>query len=382
MLFLYRFFLGVLEVELLGIYPEKVLNLCSQNKISIWDIHFKKGKITFKITVRDFKRLPKIFKRQGVRLHILKRRGLPFFTEKYKHRFGVFIGVIIFFAVLQLLSSFIWVIEVSGNKTVKSDEILKLCQSVGVVTGIKKADLDTKSTVQELLLKSDRLSWAAFNIEGCRLTVNVTELTEKNYNSAVASNLIADSDGIIKHIDVTVGNCIVKVGDTVRKGDLLVSGIIENESGTKFVEAKGKIIAETALAVDLTQGFKIKKENYLGRQKTKTVLEILSFKLPLYLGKEKGNYDSEYFVKPLKLFGKEIPIRLHKRRFIYKTVEKVEIDYQKACEMLNQRLENEYPNAVKSREFFQNNDGVVLKALINEERDICTSQSLIFSVGK
>ena len=75
MLFLYRFFLGVLEIQICGVYPEKFLNLCSNNKISIWDIRFKKGKITCKIMVRDFKKMPKIFKRQGVRLHIIKKQG-------------------------------------------------------------------------------------------------------------------------------------------------------------------------------------------------------------------------------------------------------------------------------------------------------------------
>ncbi len=382
MLFLYRFFLGVLEVELCGIYPEKVLNLCSQNKISIWDIHFKKGKITFKITVKDFKKLPKIFKRQGVRLHIILKRGFPFFCEKHKHRFGIVVGVILFFAVLEILSSFIWVIEVEGNKTVDSNEILKICEEIGVSTGMKKSDLDPKNKAQEMLLKSDRLSWGSFNISGCRLTVDVTEITKKDYDNSVASNLVADSDGIIKHIDVTVGNCVVKVGDTVAKGDVLVSGIIENENGTSFVKSKGKIIAETAVPIEYTQAFNLNKEIFTGKQKSKTVLEILGFKIPLYLGREKGEYDSEYYAKPVKLFDKELPIKLHKKLFIFKEIQNVKLDYEKACEMLNERLEKEYPNAVKSREFFENDDGVLLKAIIKEERDICKSQSLIFSVGK
>ncbi len=382
MLFLYRFFLGILEIEIYGVYPEKFLNLCSQNNISIWDIGFKKGKISCKITVRDFKKLPKIFKKQGVRLHITKKQGLPFFFDRYKHRFGIVAGLILFFAVLQVLSSFIWVIEVNGNKTVESGEILKICQEIGITVGMKKGDLDAKNKAQEMLLKSDKLSWGSFNIEGCRLTVDVTEIAKEDEGDFLASNLLADSDGIIKHIDVTVGNCVVKVGDTVAKGDVLVSGISENEQGTKFVRSRGKIIAETTTEIELKQDFNIKKEYFVGKPKTKTVLEILRFKLPLYLGAEKGEYDSEYSVKPLKLFKNELPIKLHKRRFLYKKSETVKIDFQTACEELDKRLEKEYPNAQKTREFFENQDGAVLKAIIKEERDICTPQSLIFSVGK
>ena len=57
-------------------------------------------------------------------------------------------------------------------------------------------------------------------------------------------------------------------------------------------------------------------------------------------------------------------------------------NFQTACEELDKRLEKEYPNAQKTREFFENQDGAVLKAIIKEERDICIPQSLIFSVGK
>ena len=227
MLYLYRFFLGVLEIEIYGIYPEKVLNLCEKHKISIWNICFKKGKICCKINVCDFKKLPKIFKKQGVRLHILSRSGLPFFTEKYKRRFGVFAGILIFIIMLNFLSSFVWVIDVQGNKTVDAKEIITLCYEIGIKEGIKTKELDAKNKAQELLLKSDKLSWASFNVTGCILTVDLTEIKEKDDSDLLATNLISDSDGIIKHIDVTVGNCVVKVGDTVKKGDVLVSGIIE-----------------------------------------------------------------------------------------------------------------------------------------------------------
>ena len=311
MLFLYRFFLGVLEIEIYGIYPEKVLNLCEKHKISIWNICFKKGKICCKINVCDFKKLPKIFKKQGVRLHILSRSGLPFFTEKYKRRFGVFAGILIFIIMLNFLSSFVWVIDVQGNKTVDAKEIITLCYEIGIKEGIKTKELDAKNKAQELLLKSDKLSWASFNVTGCILTVDVTEIKEKDDSDLLATNLISDSDGIIKHIDVTVGNCVVKVGDTVKKGDVLVSGIIESENDTKFVKSRGKIFADTVNVVTLTQDYNFNETLLTGKQMTKNVLEIFTLKIPLYLGREKGEYDSESMSKNVTVYGRPLPIKIH-----------------------------------------------------------------------
>ena len=382
MLFLYRFFLGVLDIEIYGIFPEKVLNLCEKHKISIWNIRFKKGKICCKINVRDFKRLPKIFKRQGVRLHILKRQGLPFFTNKYKRRFGVFVGALIFIVLLNYLSGFVWIIEVEGNKTVDSKEIIVQCREIGINEGIKYKKLDFKNKAQELLLKSDKLSWASFNAQGCVLTVNVTEITKKDKVDAFATNLVADSDGIITHIDVTVGNCVVKVGDTVNKGDVLVSGIIENEEGTKFVKSRGKIIAETVNTETLTQNYKFKEIALTGKQKSKTVLELFTLKILLYLGGENGKFDSEYTVKSLKLFNRPLPIKLHTRRFIFKATNDVTLTYDLACERLAKQIEAKYPNAEIEKDFFDNYTFAELQAKIYESRDIATSQELIFDINK
>ena len=382
MLFLYRLFLGILDIEIYGIFPEKVLNLCEKNKISIWNIRFKKGKICCKINVKDFKKLPKIFKKQGVRLHITKRLGFPFFTNKYKRRFGVFAGVLIFIILLNYLSTFVWVVKVEGNNTADDKEILSQCSEIGITEGISHKKFDFKIKAQELLLKSDKLSWASFNIEGCVLTLNVTEITEKDNTDTLAQNLVADSDGIITHIDVSVGNCVVKVGDTVNKGDVLVSGIIENEQGTKFVKSRGKIIAETIITETLTQNYKFKETVLTGKQKSKTVLEIFTFKIPLYLGSEKGKYDSEYNVKNLTLFDRPLPIKLYKKRFIFKTEQEVEINFETACERLAKQIEKNYPNAEIQKDFYDNYTFAQLQAKIYESRDIAKSQNLIINAKK
>ncbi len=382
MLFLYRFFLGILEIEIYGIYPEKVLNLCEKHKISIWGICFKKGKICCKINVRDFRKMPKIFRGQGVRLHILKKQGLPFFTNKYKRRFGVFVGLLIFIFMLNFLSSFVWVIEVKGNKNVNSNEIIYDCQKIGIKEGISVKELDAKNKAQELLLLNDKLSWASFNIEGCVLTVDVTEITQKDESDISASNLVADSDGIIKHIDVTVGNCVVKVGDTVKKGDVLVSGIIENENGTKFVKSRGKIIAETVNIKELFQPYEFDESVLTGRQKSKSVIEVFTIKIPLFLGSEKYEYDSEYRAENLKIFGQRLPIKKYTRNFIFKQTEKVKIDYDTACLRLSKNIKKQYPNAVIKEEFSDNYTGVVLNAKIYEEYDIAKSQKIIFDIYK
>lgn len=384
MLFLYRFFCGILELEFSGIYPEKTLNLCAQNKIAVWNTRFLRQKIRLLITVKDFRKLPKILKNSGIKVHILKKMGFPFFINKYKKRFGVFSGLILFFAVLQFMSGFIWIIEVEGNKTVEIAEIMSVCSELGIKVGTKSSSIDTKNQAQNLLLKMDKLAWGSFNIEGCKLTVNVSEITSKKEDNSVPTNLKASADGVIKKIDVTSGNCVVKVGDTVKKGDVLVSGIIENASETKFVHSIGSIIAQTQETVEFSEPFLKKVEYPFGKSKQKSVLEIFTLKIPLYIGKEKGEFETKVKHNSLEIFSQKLPIVLHTKKFQFVKAETKKQSYSEVCEILENRLttesqENNYE--IKSKEFKANEDGVKLTAVICKTVDITYSENIILTIG-
>lgn len=385
MLYLYRFFCGILEVEFFGIYPEKIINLCAKNRIAVWNVHYGNNKIRLFITVKDFKRLPKILKRSGLRLHILNKTGFPFFINRYKRRFGIFAGIVIFFAVLQFMSGFIWIIEVEGNKTVTDREILAICEEIGIKIGVKRNSIDTKNTPQDLLLKTDKLSWGSFNIEGCKLTVNVTEIVPKTEDNTVATNLKAAKDGIIEKIDVTSGNPVVKVGDIVKKGDLLVSGITETMRDTKFVHSIGTVTAKTEETITLFEPFIKKTETLTGKTAKRRVLEIFGIKIPLYIGKEKGNFKTETDCKNLKLLSQNIPIKIYTKKFIFVKKENLTRDYNELCQQLRERLEKESKTQnfnVKTKDFTQNENGVTLTAVVTKTEDITYSENLIFTIGK
>ena len=123
MLWLYRFSVGFIEAEFSGDVAEVILNICAKNGISLWNIKRRGKKIRCYITVRDFKALPSVAKKSGIRVHILKKIGLPFIINRYRRRFGIPVGAALFFCFLYFMSAFIWTVEVNGNKTVSESEI-------------------------------------------------------------------------------------------------------------------------------------------------------------------------------------------------------------------------------------------------------------------
>jgi len=384
----YRFISGYLTVIFYGEFPEKILNLTSFNRIYLWNSRRTKKGIEANIFVKDFKDIRPILKNSGIKVHILKKHGLPFKIAKNRKRSGIIVGLIIFMSFLSFMSWHIWIIDVEGNKNVKAEEIKAVLSEMGISEGVKKSSINSKQKREELLLKIDSLAWASLNTEGCRLTVNVSEIKNKKPQKNTPSNLKAKADGIITKIDVSSGNCLVKKGDTVKAGDVLVSGIIERLGSTEFVKSKGVIIATTERSVTVKGDFKqvITGEN--GKTKTKRVLEIFSLKIPLFLGCESESYNETTKVCQSSLFGQKLPLRIYEKQFRF--TEEYTVTYTR--ERLTEKLKKEIANKLKeskvvdykiiSQKIEETEKGITLTQIVASSENIVVNEELIVNQNK
>lgn len=309
---MFHFFRGItgyLTIEITGPCAEQLLNRAAAQRIALWNLHYRKQRISGCISAADFRALRPVCRGLGLRVHILKKHGLPFLTHRYRRRYGLMLGAALFFAVLIFLSQFIWTVEVSGNSTVSTESILAACEELGIREGMLKSRLLPAVNAQRLLLASPRLSWAALNLEGCVLTVNVSEIhTQPVPEDDGPCDLRAATDGTVTKIDITSGSAAVRVGDTVLKGDVLVSGIVESAQGTEFVRAEGTVTANTRRVLTAEGGFSQTLIQPTGAVKSHSVLTAFWFDVPLYLGEITGDFESEIHVSELSLFGKRLPV--------------------------------------------------------------------------
>lgn len=383
-IFLYRIVFGFLRVCIYGDFKERALTLCAQNGITLWNNRLKEGKIECNILVKDFRLLRSVLRGKGVKVHILKKRGVPFILNRYRKRSGILVGAVLFFAIIQLMSGYIWIIDVEGNSKVSTAKILSACHSVGLDIGIRKDSFYPKLKREELMLCLDGVAWSSLNVEGSRLTVNVTEIKERDKEKTY-SNLKAASDGIIEKMDITSGTSVVSVGQAVKKGDLLVSGIIETADGTRFVGSRGKVYAKTKEEIVLSEDYSQKHSVPTGQTKTKTVIEAFDFKIPLYLGTEKGPFETEKSGKNLKLFSANLPIKIHTKKYTFLKEESVTYSYDELCSRLEKRLDEQMKKTengeLNTKEFIKTEKGVDLKAVIEKNQNIAIEDNLIISAG-
>ena len=383
MLKIYYFLVGYVSVVLVGKNCENLLNAAARNRISFSSLHYRKGRIEGNITVSDFRRLRECVRGTGARVHIVGKHGIPFITARYRNRIGFFIGMIIFSAIIYTLSLFVWNIEVTGNRDVSLQTIISACEELDITVGALKKSIDPKVDSQRLMLCADGIAWASITIEGCELTVNISEIKNEQTPKEEPCNLIASADGIINKIDLTEGNALVSVGDVVKKGDILVSGIFERLSGTEFVVSSGIVEANTTREFSASADYIQYHYIPTGKVRSHTVLSLFWLDIPLYVGEIKGDHTAEVTSKKLELFGNTLPVALTTKKFTETKKMKFEYSRDELEEQLKKDVEKQIKNmgisdySVKTEAFSENDDGISVFVTVSANENIAEKEKIL-----
>ena len=244
---LIKYFRGYVEVALQGYAPERFFNLCSNHNILIWDLRQEGDVYYFHISVDGFRSLKPLLKKSGTHVKISRKNGIPFFFFRYRKRKILFLSVFICMMILYTLSRFIWKIRINGNDSVTDDSLLQFLEEKQSSYGTPVSDIDCTKLEEEIRSRFKSIIWTSVKREGTTLTIDVQEnlvVVSQSSNTKlpedfqeqkqVGYDLTALHDGTIESIYVRKGTPLVRQGDTVKKGDVLVSGAlpIYDDSGT------------------------------------------------------------------------------------------------------------------------------------------------------
>ena len=249
------------------------------------------------------------------RVHILKKRGLPLFLHRHRRRRAFPLGILLFALILALLSSFIWSVEIDGIEKTDEKLIRNALKACGLDVGVVKYTLKASDIKAEMLRRMPSLSWLWVEVKGTRAFVHVREKTEMpEMDIGRPANLVSEKDGIIVSIDAVHGKAAVSPGDTVKKGTLLVSGVLETKhGGTLLVRSAGQVRAKTWYTFSDTFPTEITVETETGNEKKRYALSFGSLRLPLYYGEPYAHFKTESTFFPLRLWGDLIlPVGLEK----------------------------------------------------------------------
>ena len=338
-----------------GVFCEKLLTEAMKNGLGI--SFPRKSGYTMRGTVQaaEYRSLCKIARRLGLKMRIEKKHGIYFTLKRHRDKIGFAAGAIFAAAVVLFLNLFVWEINISGNKAVSSEEIMATLANSGLKTGTLRTAHDARKIEWNIMNDNKEIAWATVNIRGCCVNVVVSETrreAEMKYDDDKPVNIIAAKYGVIRKMDVFDGQGVVKVGDAVMKGDLLVSATFEDRHGKLTLKhSRARVMAETDYEITVEFPLEQVIETTGGVKKSVKGIEIMGLSIPL--GSSRGckelpaeKEEKELYFLWIRLPVKEIHAKYYavKRNTITYTAEQAKggafqlLEQKEAKEMSNMEI--------------------------------------------
>jgi len=323
---LFYYLQGYLILELQGDAKERFINLCKNREIEIIHIFLINNTWFCKIKCRDYKKIRSFIRKTGCICKIKEKRGLPFRIKEIKRRRGLIVGSVLFILIITQCSGRIWHISVEGGFLHTREQMLKVMQEeLGVYGGVPSGQVDCFQIEKKLRLDYNEIGWISVEKRGCSMFVRLNESTMPQ-NSGIREqpgHIVAAQDGVVRKLEVMAGIPQVKIGDTVRKGDILISGIIpimgdyEELIRKEPVVAEGKVYLESDFSYQARFSMryeeKIWKDQRLGLDFFLFGEKIFSY-IPRY---SEGKYDiMSVDIVPYAFDDYFVPVLLRKYRIL------------------------------------------------------------------
>ena len=375
-----RLLLGYVRIEVEGYYVEKFINICTNRKILIWNLKRKNGvKLLLNIGIKDFKIISKICKKTNCKVKIVKRRGMPFLLNKYKKRKIFLISLVTIFILIFISSNYIWNIEIKVQDNLEIENIQQDLENIGLKKGILKKNIDTIQIINEIRLKRDDISWVGIDINGTNVKVNIAKAKESPeiIDNSDCCDIVASKPGEITKIIAQNGTAMVKAGDFVQTGDVLIGGFIDGKyTERRKVHSLGEVIAK--VKYELSEEISFSEEYYqkTGNYEKKYEINISNFKIKLYKNLSKFDlFETE---------NAETNLRIAQNFYLPVSINKI-INYETRIETRNNTME-ECINIASDRlekelnEKILYTENIINKYIKTEEKENSVVVSLIYEV--
>lgn len=389
---LMNYIIGYVNIHIEGYFIERFINICRSKSILLWNMtRTSSSVLSANIGIQDFKKIKQITKKTKCRVHIENKKGVPFLFHRYKKRKLFFILLIFVCVSLVVTSNFVWNIEILGNTEIEIGDILSDLEENGLGVGTYKGKIDTKQIINNIRLKRNDLAWIGIHLEGTNARVEIVEADKKPdiIDDTEFCNIVSDKEGVIVKCDAQNGTALVKQGDVVKKGTVLIGGWIEGKyTGTRYVHALGDTLAKVwyseKIRIDLNEEIYVRT----GAVEKKYGININNFVINFYKTLSKfENYDTINENKKIKLFSNfYLPIEILKstnyetisKQITYGKEKAITLGQTKAIELVEQKIEDK-DNIVGTKvNTYEYEDYVEVEVIYEVLEMIGTNEKIVF----
>jgi len=359
---------GELRLRVTSGFPERVLNLCSQRGLSLWDVCWASPtEFVCSLSRRDYCILRQAAKNLDCVLSIEKKAGVPYFLGRFRRRYVLVFGLMGCLLFWLFGSFFIWDFQIEGNENLTDEEILRCLERHGVTLGTFGFTIDSEDLRNHILPEMPELLWLTVNVSGCQAQVQVRERVPvpEAVDKLVPQNLVARRDGLVLKASATGGVKQILPGTTVTKGQLLISGVEDTGTfGARLRAGLGSVTARTWYTLRTKVPLTASRKVYEGGEKTRWAVIFGTRRIKLYRNSSApvSECDKIRTRTQLRAFGLSLPVTVEKEVLRPFTVEPAAVSAKDAQDR-GEAVLTEYLHALVD------DYGEVVSAVCNARRE-------------
>ena len=279
---------------------------------------------------RDFDVVLEAFENNSVNYDVVKEYFGLNILNKRKSFIAMVVTAIFTVSTIFLMSNLIWDIDIQGNEKISNAMILTELDKCGLKIGQLWFNVDYGEIESKLLYTYEDIAWVSVNRRGSVAYISVIEAERVEPNQSTHfeySNIVANEDCVIEEIDVYLGTPLVKVGDSVKKGDVLILGIMDNQDESAFCSAQGRVVGRVNKKITINVDRKQQSKEH--EKTTLYSLKIKIFDFSVNIFKKYGNLEGKCDIiekkEKIAIFGKrKLPIEVIRQYKVFSSFQEYE----------------------------------------------------------
>ena len=163
---------GQVRVRVTGASLTRFLNLCAAQGITLRQMDRTAwNELHATLSIRDFRTLRRHMGRTGCRVHILRKRGLPFLAARLRPRTALWGGAVFAAALCWLLGTHVWAIQTEIAPAIDEMAVMQQLSEMGVRIGMPIKKLNTRQIRWKMMQLQPNITFFSLNLRGNSLTV-------------------------------------------------------------------------------------------------------------------------------------------------------------------------------------------------------------------
>lgn len=281
--------------------------------------------------------------------------GLPTKVKGFFKRYGIALAIFLVILLELLSSSVVWDIRIEGDfSDSEKNELLDELSLSGLEVGNFWCRLDKDKIERDVLISSDNISWLNINRRG---TVAYISAVKKVYHEEEQkpkgySNVVASRDGIIEEILVKEGIAVVEVGESVRAGELLITGVIPTDKGGGYLYAQGEVVARFSMDIVARAEAVVSEKVYVGEKKQDFIINFFGFNINIFKKYRNSSMLCDIIEKKedIYILGVKLPISYTVREIYEYELAKRKLSIADMTALAREELTNKLNDRLKDSE--------------------------------